>query len=183
MQMTLTEARLVVHQRLSEEKLSEPFFILDDLTTVRESCFVFYWTLQSAHDGGSPVAGNAPCLVDRETGHFYFTGTCFPPEVFIEAFERFGTPDAAFGRLPCTLAITAWREGAQKVNATKRLRGLEGFTLASAKGAIDSVMAGETVSIGDLTFEAATLLAEDLDKLGFVTHLSAVTGEPGIPVK
>jgi|GEM_PF-2437640 len=148
--MTRDEARSAVLAQLEELDLSGPFVITDDTTEDRDSCYVFYWTLESALNGGSPLAGNGPYIVDRHSGRVFSTGTALPITDFITAFEKFGTPAAALGQTSCVVTITGWREGAQKISATKRLRSTGRFTLGPAKHAVDSVLDGESVTIAGL---------------------------------
>lgn len=177
--MTRNEARSVVVAQLDNLNLPEAFVILDDATEERDSCFVFYWKLESAHTGGAPIAGNAPFLVDRRSGRAFSTGTALPTSDFIAAFERFGDPSAAFGRVTCSVTITGWREGAQKIAATKRLCATDHFTLAPAKHAVDSVLEGKLVRIPNLDAEGADRLASDLNELGFDVTLSTTNSEQG----
>ena len=175
--MTQMEARSVVIEQLKNLDLPDVFVIIDDATEERESCFVFYWTLKSARDGGPPLAGNAPFIVDRESGRAFITGTALPVSDYIVAFERFGDPSAAFGDVSCTVTITGWREGAQKISATKRLCATARFTLVPAKHAIDSVLDGELVEVTSLVPKVADSLATDLDELGFEVTLRTINSE------
>ncbi len=66
------------------------FVMLDDCVIERPKCFVFFYESNSFLATGNfadRLVGNAPILVDRETGMARFLGTAEPVENYVAAFE------------------------------------------------------------------------------------------------
>lgn len=97
--MTKELARLRVEAEIGASGCGLPegdsWMILDELTIDRAWGWVFFYTSRTWHETGDfryAVAGNAPILVERETGLLRITGTARPIGEYIETYERTGDP-------------------------------------------------------------------------------------------
>ncbi len=68
-----------------EEWLSPDEYVLMDEATREEG---FGWVFFYKSTGDSPLAGNAPIAVRRESGEVRVTGTAFPVEHYIQVLRR-----------------------------------------------------------------------------------------------
>ncbi len=93
-----TEARRLVlafiatHGDLLED---DAYLVLDDDTIEKSWGWVFFYTSQRWHDTGDiayAIVGNAPLLVERKSGRLIVTGTAFPIERYLQAYEETGDP-------------------------------------------------------------------------------------------
>ncbi len=50
----------------------------------------FGWVFAFVGANGQPLVGNAPVIVDRTSGHIITTGTAYPTEWYVHAFESLG---------------------------------------------------------------------------------------------
>lgn len=95
--ITKDEARARVARTIERHPPATPgdeWIILDGATREFQRGWVFSYTSRLWHETRSfeyAVAGNAPLLVDRETGEVHVTGTAFPVETYIEAYLRTGS--------------------------------------------------------------------------------------------
>ena len=88
----LSTAQHIARQFLGQpEPVAEySFVVLDDCLIEKPKCFVFFYESSKflATDSfDDRLVGNAPILVDRETGAPRFLGTAEPVESYIAAFE------------------------------------------------------------------------------------------------
>lgn len=93
-----TEARRLVvafiatHGDVPED---DAYIVLDDDTIERPWGWVFFYTSQRWRDTGEiayAIVGNAPLLVERSSGRLIVTGTAFPIERYVQAYEETGDP-------------------------------------------------------------------------------------------
>ncbi|KIQ26024.1 YrhB domain-containing protein [Xanthomonas campestris] len=69
--------------------------VLESETIERLWGWMFFYTSRKWHETGDfqyAIAGNAPYIVERQSGKILATGTALPPEQYIEAYERTGSP-------------------------------------------------------------------------------------------
>jgi Immunity protein 35 len=67
--------------------------VQDELTLERTSCWVFFYQSREYVDEpkrGNLMVGNAPIIVDRDDGAVSLTGTAFPIEDYVRAYETLG---------------------------------------------------------------------------------------------
>ena len=79
---------------MHESDKSPQKVILDEYTIELESVFVFFYESSvylKSGDINDRLAGNAPILIDRETGALHTTGTAHPIEFYIENYEKTGS--------------------------------------------------------------------------------------------
>ena len=71
--------------------------ILDECTLEKPWGWVFFYTSKQFHETGDSrfaLAGNAPHIVERETGRLIQTGTALPLDEYIANYERASDPRA-----------------------------------------------------------------------------------------
>jgi hypothetical protein len=171
--LTLEDARQMVASQLEEwnEGISGPekLVILDEHTIERSWGWVFFWTSQGWRDGDISYAlgGNAPFIVDRQTGTMHVTGTADPVEFYIENYELTGDPHTCPGR---RVVISASETGADVIAAVKLLREFSELSVGQAKRALDAVAEGKSFVVQTESSSAAQSLCCKLGPLGFNCH-------------
>ena len=134
---------------------------------------VFYWgprdmfELNGIDKHQYLMAGNSPFLHDPQTDQFLFTGTCHKTGFYVSQYLKWGHPHA---QASSRVKVTAWNQGAQKVNATKSIKQKSSLGLSESKKIIDNVLSGDVAIIECLSVEKAEGLTHDLNQLGFVAH-------------
>jgi hypothetical protein len=95
---------LVDAQRMASELVAsmagelpagDELVVLEDRTIARSWGWVFFYTSRLWRETGDlkyAIAGNAPFLVERETGRILPLGTAYSPEKYLEAYEQTGNP-------------------------------------------------------------------------------------------
>ncbi len=86
------KARAIVEAEISlPGSPNQPLMaILEDSTIEREWGWVFFYQSAQYLETGNPkdqLAGNAPYIVNRQTGELVATGTAWPIEKYIEDYE------------------------------------------------------------------------------------------------
>ncbi|MEP6622672.1 MAG: hypothetical protein ABJE47_25345 [bacterium] len=74
---------------------------------------------------------------------------------------------------PVVVEIRGWRNGLQKIKATKLLVSEGGMTLRAAKDATDHVLTGGTVRVPALTMDDAVRLRDVLIAIGLEVHIES----------
>ena len=110
------------------------------------------------------LAGNAPILIDSSKGHIFTLGTAHAVERYVRQYQRFGDPHASPGP---TLKLIGWREGANKVEATKAIKVHTQLGLKDAKKAIDDCLNERKPIVRCVDPEMAAALALQLGVIGF----------------
>ena len=97
--ITKEQARALVASEIlaSSGNLREgdEWIVLDASTIEKPWGWVFFYTSRKWHetlDFEYAVAGNAPFIVERETGALVMTGTAMSIETYIDNYERTGKP-------------------------------------------------------------------------------------------
>jgi hypothetical protein len=100
--MTKEEARRLVEHELSRwpdgEVTGDSLLILDERTLEKPWGWVFFYNTGRFIETGDSLyalAGNAPYLVERATGRLLPTGTAYPLDHYLAAYERTGDPHGA----------------------------------------------------------------------------------------
>ena len=87
-------------QKKVELKINEPdpywpdkpqIVILEDATMEREWGWVFFYQSSEylrTNDFNSQLVGHGPCLVNKFSGEFIETGSAFPPQYYIDEYEK-----------------------------------------------------------------------------------------------
>ena len=91
--ITIEEAMALVQFEISKEDPYEPklvFEILESATLEKEWGWVFFYDSVDhirTGDDKDAIAGNAPFIVNRNSGELVVTGTAWPIEKYIEDYE------------------------------------------------------------------------------------------------
>ena len=73
----------------------DEIIILDDATIEKPWGWIFFYTSRKFHETSDlryAVAGNAPIIVERESGRLIVTGTAHTIQHYIENYEQTGSP-------------------------------------------------------------------------------------------
>jgi len=160
------EAENIVASKLELDKKS--CSIVPDATREFEKCFaVFYQAKRYIENGdfASILVGHGPVLVDKESGNIFETGSAYPVERYVEAYEVSGDP---YTELSHSILISGWNEGANAVDAMKYIRRKLNIGLAESKRYIDSVMGGKAVEINCKDNSTALDICDYLNKHEFI---------------
>ncbi|GAB5562835.1 MAG: hypothetical protein SynsKO_44820 [Synoicihabitans sp.] len=169
--MTREEAQLEAEDYLASIERSSPgsnLQILEDVTTEFTHGWVFHYQSKAFLESGDlsdRLAGNAPIIIDSRNGSIHETGTAERLEYYIQNYEVTGDPHIE--AIPA-LVITGWREGAQKIEATRTINHWSSLGLVESKACIDNALGGisTTIAMGD--FDSATGLQSSLESLGWI---------------
>ncbi len=89
-----SQAEKLVYERINEPDSNWPdkpeIVILDEATLTKEYGWVFFYQSAkylSTNDIGDCLAGNAPYIVNKNTGELVSTGTAYPLEQYLEDYE------------------------------------------------------------------------------------------------
>jgi hypothetical protein len=94
---TKDQARDLVQREIATHPpafAGDDWIIIDDATQEFSRGWVFTWTSRLWAETNSfeyAIAGNAPLLVDRETGEVHVTGTAHPVQRYIDAYVTSGS--------------------------------------------------------------------------------------------
>lgn len=70
-----------------------------------------------------------------------------------------------------TIRITGWRPGLRKVSLTRLLQQYAGFSLIEAKGGVDAVLEGSSLTIVFLTREIAEEFMQKATEMGAIVEI------------
>lgn len=171
-ELTLSQARELVTLALADSNAESNedlggFVILDQLTIEKSWGWVFFYDSRNHYesgDRGDMIFGNAPYIVNRHDGSLHITGTARRTEYYIQNYEDTG--NAHVEAVP-VLIISGWREGAQKVSATRLLNQQASLGLARSKHCIDDALDNIATRIQLSDFEHAEKLRVSLNALGW----------------
>jgi ribosomal protein L7/L12 len=163
--MNIDDARRIVEKEVLSKK--PDCALMESKTREYPRCFVFIYQSKKYIETGdfhSMLVGHGPVLVARDSGKVFETGSAFPIEHYVEALNACGDP---YGEPTEKVKIAGWREGANKVEATKLIKSKSGIGLAQAKSIIDSVLENKESVFSVGTVKDAEVVAATLNKLGF----------------
>ena len=87
------QARQKVEEYLRQKFSNRPYelVVMDSLTREEDFGWLFFFNTREFVETGdmnAALGGNAPLLVERETGELHVTGTTHPVEHYVESFRR-----------------------------------------------------------------------------------------------
>ena len=172
MSISKQQAQQIIEQRLNNAR--PPVTILSEATIEKEWGWVFFYDSTAYLEGEDEdgwLCGNAPYIVERETGQVHETGTADPIEFYIDNFEATGDP---YGRPGNRFIIDSVEPGYDLMAATKLVHRQCAIGLMDAKQRLQSVVDGGSVKLQASDPQAARALCGQLCEVGFmVTRLSA----------
>jgi hypothetical protein len=166
------EARIAVAAHLGgiEADPGDAAVIVEDSTIERPWGWVFFYesrTFLDTGDNSARFAGNAPIIVERETGQLLDTGTARPIEFYLSNYEATGDPHKRPGR---RIEIDSTTGSIQSAAAAKLVSKAASISLGEAKRGLDSVAASDPFQIALPSPERAFELCSALEPLGFVAR-------------
>lgn len=114
-----------------------------DKTFVRDFGWVFFY---GPEDKSTPVAGNAPFIVDRQSGLIHFTGTAYPLEDYLDSYARVGRT-YLFAAPEHLVVLEDWTPGFLKISLTRVIREATSMELKEANDCTEAVLAGKAVTL------------------------------------
>lgn len=173
------EARSIAQERIDQRNAENAVLIsrldielpmstlFDDPIAEGDYGWLFAYQSEDFFKSGNPadmLAGNAPLLIDRQTGAIFECGTAAPIEIYISNFVNFGHPHKWGGK---KLQLLGFEKGANKAAASRAIRKFTDCGLADAKQNLDLCLDGVTTLIECQTPEQAAELATELRQLNF----------------
>ncbi len=166
--MNKAQAEGIVKERV----LREPSHcaLIEGATQEFEKCFAVYVQSQEYIDSGDStdmLIGLGPVLVAKTTGEVYETGSAYPTEHYVAAFEACGDP---FGEPTAAIALVGLSKNVEKASAIKHLNGITGLGTGSAKAQIESVIGGEEVVISLTDEESVAAVIKAFSAMGILSR-------------
>jgi hypothetical protein len=173
--ITREQARQNVVERLSLSfwrggGKGDSLVVLDKATIEKPWGWVFFYTSRLWQETGDDrylIGGNAPFIVERESGRMLVLGTALPLEHYIAFYEKYGDPHFQPGP---GLRLVAGPKDVDRVAVTKLLRDRCGVGLLVARQQIDDCVAGRKPCVTASGVSSANTLAQELESLGFVVE-------------
>jgi ribosomal protein L7/L12 len=136
----------------------------------REFGWIFFYVANKLSATGRKrlaIAGNAPFLVERDSGRVLELGTAYPVDHYVGNYLKTGDPHGELGEIVLLLAA---HYGAKKISAVKSIRKHTNLGLRDAKLCVDRCLDGERVEIKTADASAAECLAKELRDHYFVAE-------------
>ena len=167
------QAQLRAEEHLGEmlKGCSDPTISLQ-VSRIEEHEFgwLFYYVASRRLTAGLkplPVAGNAPFIVERDSGRVLVLGTAYPVDHYLANYARTGDPHGEPGD---TVILVAANPGAKKIDAVKSIRDHTGLGLSEAKHCIDQCLDGKVVELKTTDASAARELVKELREQFFAAE-------------
>jgi ribosomal protein L7/L12 len=163
--MNVDQARKIFEQEVMASKFD--CVLVEGATREYPCCFVFIYQSKKfveTGDFGQMLVGQGPVLISREDGRVFETGSAFPIDHYVKAFEACGDPNG----LPTQkVKVIGCNAGANKVQATKCIKAKSELSLSEAKAVIDSALLSEESIFTAGTVEDAEEAVATLKEYGF----------------
>ena len=163
--MNVDQAREIFEREVMASK--SDCVLVEGATREYPRCFVFIYQSKKfveTGDFGEMLVGHGPVLISREDGRVFETGSAFPTDHYVEAFEACGDP---YGEPTDKVKIIGWNVGANKVQAVKLIRSKSEMGLSQAKAVIDNALSNEESIFTAGTVEEAEEAVGKLKEYGF----------------
>jgi hypothetical protein len=88
--ISFQEAKKLAYEYVCQQECDFELVILDDKTLEEEFGWVFFYTTKKYLETGNfrdLVGGNAPIIIDKETGQLTETGTAYGVDHYIEEYR------------------------------------------------------------------------------------------------
>ncbi len=128
--------------------------------------WVFYYDSRKfieTQDDSHRVLGNAPCIVERETGRLIVTGTAEPIESYLLNYRETGDPH---GAASTRVQLLNFNCPGRTIEAIKATRKHCQHGLAAAKKAIDECLTGGAPIVQAVSVAHARELIDELSSIG-----------------
>ncbi len=151
--------------------------LIEGATQEFDKCFAVYIQSKAYIDSGNAdnmLIGLGPVLVAKTTGEVYETGSAYPTEYYVVAFEACGDP---FGEPTDAIALVGSSKNVEKASAIKYLNRITGQGTASAKAQIESVIDGEEVVVSVANEKSVPAVIKEFGARGIIsTQLWKIRG-------
>lgn len=166
---TREEARVLVERHLARhaESSDHETVILDRATLERSWGWVFFYQSRAYVESGDldhALGGNAPLIVERDSGRVLVTGTAEPIESYLHNFEVTGDPHGKPGR---QLEVHSADAEADRIAGARLLHRHCYVGVGATKRGLDGVVRGEVFRIAAPSPAAAREICDSLAALGF----------------
>jgi hypothetical protein len=167
--ITAADARIAVAALLDSAELegADIAEIVDDSTIERPWGWVFFYESRrflETRDSSAQLLGNAPIIVERESGRTFETGTAHPTDVYLRNYEATGDPHLRPGR---EIDVEASGATPDRVAAARLLSRSASISLGEAKRGVDAAREGSRFRVALGSPERARETCVDLEALGF----------------
>lgn len=88
--ITLNDAQTLAEEYISKLDVDEELVVLDDETLTEDFGWVFFYNTKKFQETGDfrdMVGGNAPIIIDKESGRLTETGTAYEVSHYIEEYK------------------------------------------------------------------------------------------------
>ncbi|TVZ40861.1 immunity protein 35 of polymorphic toxin system [Alteromonadaceae bacterium 2753L.S.0a.02] len=97
--ITKEKAKEIVERHINSMTQPEEdrYIVVDESTISKDWGWVFFYTSEKWHTTRElryAVVGNAPLIVEKDSGNLFVTGTAMPIENYIQRYETVGDPNA-----------------------------------------------------------------------------------------
>ena len=143
------------------------FVIIEEATLERDFGWVIFYDSRLHNETGMfrhAIAGNAPLIVERDTGRILETGTAYSIERYLIAYRLTGDPNS---ELTPSVEIVYYEFPRVTSAAIKTIGKIKGIGLDEAKAQIEFLNTGDSLMLPCDTEENARILAKEIGTLGF----------------
>ena len=151
------------------------FVIVEEATLEEDFGWVIFYDSRSHNETGMfrfAIAGNAPLIVERDTGRILETGTAYPIERYLISYRLTGNPNS---ELTPAVEIVDYGSSLVTLEAINAIRKTKGIGLDEAKAQIDLLNTGDSLMLPCDTEEKARILAKEVSALGFKCKITWVS--------
>ncbi len=154
------------------DAVKNDFVIVEEATLEEDFGWVIFYDSRLHHERGLfryAIAGNAPLIVERNTGRILETGTAYPIEYYLTAYRLTGDPHSDL--IP-VVEIMDYASIPDTFKFIKAVRKITGIGLSDAKAHIDHLKRKGSVTIPCDTQETARILVKEISALGAKCNVS-----------
>ncbi len=182
--ITRDEAYRIAREKIASQgsdiAVEDSLILVDSATVEKEWGWVFFYTSKlwyETNDFRYAMVGNAPFIVERESGRILGLGTAFTSEHYIENYEKHGDPHFQPGP---GIRLAGRSREVDVMAAVKLLRDRLGIGLLAAKQIIEDCLAGRRPAVTATSKSVAAQLAEDLESMGFLVERLPLVAKPDV---
>lgn len=178
--ITRDEALRIAHERINAWQgaiAGDSLIILDAQTIEKDWGWVFFYTSRLWHETGDigyAIAGNAPFIVERDSGRVLALGTAGSLKHYLDRYERYGDPHFEPGPEICLATCSG---PIDRIAAIKLLRDHSGVGFQSAGQIVEDCITGRRPCVRAHDVATADQLARDLESIGFVVSRLPMNNE------
>jgi hypothetical protein len=171
--ITYEEARQLAQERIASwnhAPTRDSLIILDCETIEKDWGWVFFYTSRLWHetkDFRHALAGNAPFIVERDSGCVLDLGTAFNLEHYLDRYEMYGNPHFEPGP---KIRLVGCLQNVDRMAAARLIRDRSGIGLQMAKQLIEDCIKDRKPCINSADPKTTDEFAQNLESIGFVVE-------------